>query len=70
MENGAEAAVLGCAGMADLAATLQQELGIPVIDGIDAAIRLAEMLAASGLAPSKRRGWAFPSRAGDLLPIG
>ncbi|PDT16664.1 Asp/Glu/hydantoin racemase [Rhizobium sp. J15] len=69
MENGAEAAVLGCAGMADLAASLQQELGIPVINGIDAAVRLAEMLAASGLAPSKRRGWAFPSRAGDFLRV-
>ncbi|KKX33456.1 aspartate/glutamate racemase family protein [Rhizobium sp. LC145] len=69
MENGAEAAILGCAGMADLAAALQQELGVPVIDGIEAAIRLAEMLAASGFTPSKHRGWAFPSRAGDFLQI-
>jgi len=68
MNNGAEAAVLGCAGMADFAMTLQKELGIPVIDGMDAAVRMAEMLAASGLAPSKRNGWAYPSRAGEILP--
>jgi len=66
MENGAEAAVLGCAGMADFAAELRERLGLPVIDGVDAAIRMAEMLARSGLAPSKRLGWAYPSRAGLL----
>lgn len=61
--GGAEAAVLGCAGMADLARSLQDEFGIPVIDGVDAAVRLAEMLAASGQAPSKIGGWASPTRA-------
>lgn len=66
VRNGAEAAILGCAGMADLASTLQQQLGIPVIDGIDVAVRMAEMLAASKHAPSKRGGWAYPSRAGTL----
>lgn len=60
--GGAEAAVLGCAGMADLAQSLQDELGVPVIDGVDAAVRMAEMLAASGHAPSKVGGWAYPSR--------
>ncbi|HWT58357.1 MAG TPA: hypothetical protein VN284_10955 [Rhizobium sp.] len=49
--------------MADLAAALQQEFGIPVIDGIDAAVRLAELLAASGLCPSKRHGWAYHAPA-------
>jgi allantoin racemase len=67
IENGAEAAILGCAGMAGFAATIQRELGIPVIDGVDAAVRMAEMLAASGHAPSKRSGWAYPSRARELL---
>ena len=66
MRNGAEAAVLGCAGMADFAAELRAKLGIPVIDGVDAAVRMAEMLAKSELAPSKHRGWAYPSRAGLL----
>lgn len=70
MNNGAEAAILGCAGMSDFATILQRSLGIPVIDGVDAAIRLAEMMAASGLAPSKRCGWAYPSRAGEFLRAG
>lgn len=65
--NGAEAAVLGCAGMADLASELQSDLGVPVIDGVDAAVRLAELLARAGLAPSKRGGWAYPARAAALL---
>lgn len=65
--NGAEAAVLGCAGMADFAAELQRDLGVPVIDGVDAAVRLAEVLARSGLAPSKRGGWAAPHRARALI---
>ncbi|WEX09131.1 aspartate/glutamate racemase family protein [Chelativorans sp. AA-79] len=66
LENGAEAAVLGCAGMADFSAELQARLGVPVIDGVDAAVRMAEMLARSGLSPSKRGGWAYPSRANLL----
>jgi allantoin racemase len=67
VEKGAEATVLGCAGMADFATALQRDIGIPVIDGVDAAVRMAEMLAASGHAPSKRGGWAYPSRARELL---
>jgi allantoin racemase len=67
IHNGAEAAILGCAGMADFAAELQLDLGIPVIDGVDAAVRIAEMLAASGVSPSKQGGWAYPHRAGELL---
>lgn len=63
INNGAEAAILGCAGMADFAPSLREELGIPVIDGVDAAVRMAEMLASSQLSPSKIRGWAYPQRA-------
>src|ERR1700760_478937 len=33
-EDGAEAIVLGCAGMADLAARLTDKHGLPVIDGV------------------------------------
>ncbi|WP_309139261.1 aspartate/glutamate racemase family protein [Ensifer sp. ENS05] len=63
IENGAEAAILGCAGMSDFQAELQREVGIPIVDGVDAAVRLAEMLAASRLTPSKRGAWASPARA-------
>ena len=56
----ADAIVLGCAGMADLAASLSAEFGVPVIDGVAAAVVLAEGLAALGLKTSKRGGFAKP----------
>jgi len=52
-EDRAEAIVLGCAGMADLARQLSEDHGCPVIDGVSAAVKLAEMLAGLGLATSK-----------------
>ena len=60
-EDDAEAIVLGCAGMADLASALGAEFGIPVIDSVGAAVVLAEGLAAIGLRTSKRGGYARPS---------
>ncbi|MDR3470259.1 MAG: aspartate/glutamate racemase family protein [Devosia sp.] len=59
-EDHAEAIVLGCAGMADLAAQLTREHGLPVIDGVVAAVKLAESLVALGLKTSKRGGYAAP----------
>jgi allantoin racemase len=59
-EDNAEAIVLGCAGMADLANALSREHGLPVIDGVAAAVKLAESLHALGLKTSKRLGYATP----------
>jgi allantoin racemase len=59
-EDKAEAIVLGCAGMADLAKTLQREFGMPVIDGVGAAVKQAEALVALGLTTSKRGAYASP----------
>ena len=59
-EDKAEAIVLGCAGMADLARTLQREFGMPVIDGVGAAVKQAEALVAQGLRTSKRGAYAAP----------
>lgn len=59
-EDRPEAVVLGCAGMADLARDLSAEFGLPVIDGVAAAVKLAEGLAALGLATSRRGGYAMP----------
>lgn len=56
----AEAIVLGCAGMADLAASLAAEHGLPVIDGVAAAVKLAEALIALGHRTSKRGAYAAP----------
>jgi allantoin racemase len=54
------AIVLGCAGMADLCNSLQQRLGVPVIDGVAAGVKLAEALVALGLNTSKRGDYAAP----------
>jgi allantoin racemase len=59
-EDRAEAIVLGCAGMAKLARDLAASHGCPVIDGVGAAVKLAEMLSALGLRTSKRGGYAAP----------
>ena len=47
-------------GMADLAASLAAEHGLPVIDGVAAAVKLAEALVGLGLATSKRGPYAKP----------
>jgi allantoin racemase len=57
-QDGCEAIVLGCAGMADLAHSLSKEHGLPVVDGVSAAIGLIEMLVRSGLATAKVGGYA------------
>ena len=59
-EDHAEAIVLGCAGMADLAASLTRQHGVPVVDGVAAAVKLAEGLVGLGLKTSKRGGYAPP----------
>ncbi|QCI63250.1 aspartate/glutamate racemase family protein [Phreatobacter stygius] len=59
-EDRAEAIVLGCAGMADLARSLSAEHGLPVVDGVAAAVKLAEGLVALGLRTSKVGGYAPP----------
>ncbi|MBZ9670950.1 MULTISPECIES: aspartate/glutamate racemase family protein [unclassified Mesorhizobium] len=59
-EDRAEAIVLGCAGMADLAHRLQSEFGLPVVDGVGAALKQAEALVALGLSTSKRGAYANP----------
>jgi allantoin racemase len=49
----AEAVILGCAGLADLAGPLSERLGMPVIDGVAAAIGIATGLVAMGLNTSR-----------------
>ncbi len=59
-EDRAEAIILGCAGMADLAAKLSDEFGVPVVDGVSAAVKQAEGLVALGLKTAKRGAYATP----------
>jgi len=60
VEDRAEAIVLGCAGMARLARDLSARHGCPVIDGVGAAVKLAEMLVVLDLRTSKRGGYEAP----------
>src|SRR6202035_3708047 len=59
-EDSAEAIVLGCAGMADLAARLTAKHGLPVIDGVASAVKLAEAFGTLGLKTSKVGSYAAP----------
>ncbi|XBS68948.1 aspartate/glutamate racemase family protein [Acerihabitans sp. KWT182] len=59
-QDGAGAIVLGCAGMADLALELTDELGMPVIDGVSAAVKLIESLHGMRLSTSKHGDLNFP----------
>lgn len=59
-DDKAEAIVLGCAGMADLTLELRREFGVPVIDGVAAAVKQAEALVALGLSTAKRGAYASP----------
>jgi allantoin racemase len=54
------AIVLGCGGMAALCRTLQQRLGVPVIDGVSAAVKLAEALVGLNLKTDKSGDYAPP----------
>jgi len=45
-EDDIGAIVLGCAGMADLAARFEERFGLPVLDGVVAATRVATLVAA------------------------
>jgi allantoin racemase len=53
--DGVTAIVLGCAGMTDLAAELSRQYSLPVIDGVAAAIKLAEAAAIAMPARNTRR---------------
>jgi allantoin racemase len=66
----ADAIILGCAGMAGLAPRLARELEVPVIEGVAAAVKLAETLVALGLATSKRGSYATraPKGTRDAAP--
>ncbi|NGQ90302.1 aspartate/glutamate racemase family protein [Rhodobacter sp. HX-7-19] len=67
-EDRAEAIVLGCAGMTDLCDWLSQTAGIPVIDGVTAATRLAEALAGAGYRTSKAGAYAYPrDKSADMI---
>ncbi len=60
--GGADVIVLGCAGMADLCAELTARVGVPVVDGVAAAVGMASGMVRMGLGTSKRDEYALPPR--------
>ena len=59
-DDKAEAIVLGCAGMTDLANKLSQQFDRPVLDGVACAVSLAEAMARLQLKTSRHGGYAPP----------
>lgn len=59
-EDKAEAICLGCGGMAGLDRKVAAATGVPVVDGVTAAVQLAESLVRLGLSTSKIRTYATP----------
>ncbi len=69
----AEAILLGCAGFVDFADELAEELQVPVLDGVAAATKYAELLVTMGQRTSKVGTYASPERkqfTGLLAPFG
>lgn len=56
----AEVICLGCAGMAGLEEAITAALGVPVIDGVAAAVKLAEAAVGLGMKTSKISTYARP----------
>ncbi|MFQ5971311.1 MAG: aspartate/glutamate racemase family protein [Alphaproteobacteria bacterium] len=63
-EDGAEALVLGCSAIFGFHETMQQELGVPVIDALQASFKYAEFLADT----AQRFGWRPSRRWGNAPP--
>lgn len=59
-EDHAEVIVLGCGGMAELEEKVRAQTGAPVVDGVAAAVTIAESLVRLGLSTSKVRTFAPP----------
>ena len=59
-EDNIGAIVLGCGGMADLTDYISDAVGLPIIEGVTAAVKLSEALAGLKLGTSKHGDLAFP----------
>ncbi|MDF0750723.1 aspartate/glutamate racemase family protein [Marinobacter sp. 71-i] len=59
-EDNIGAIVLGCGGMADLTDYLTDAVGLPIIEGVTAAVKLSEALVGLNLGTSKHGDLAFP----------
>lgn len=78
-EDGADVICLGCAGMAGVTATISAKLGVPAVDGVAAAVALAQAVVGLGLSTSKagvyapgpdnpRSHWPLSAALGSGVP--
>jgi len=67
----AEVICLGCAGMAGLDKELEQEVGVPVVDGVVSALSMIEGMVRYGVSTSKKRTYITPQykELVDMSPI-
>jgi allantoin racemase len=69
-EDGADVICLGCAGMAGVTAAISSKLGVPAVDGVAAAIALAQAVVGLGLSTSKAGSYApGPANSRSHWPI-
>jgi allantoin racemase len=60
-EDGAEVAILGCAGMAGYADEISKKLGLAVLDPTSVTLKVCEAMVEAGLVHSKRAMFAKPA---------
>src|SRR6478609_2364492 len=60
VDHGADALILACGGMADVAQAVEDEVGVPVCDGVSFGAGLAHSRWRSGLRTSKAAAYAAP----------
>lgn len=68
-QDRAEIICLGCGGMAGLDEKVREATGVPVVDGVTAAVTIAESLVRLGLSTSKIRTYAPPRPKRIVHPV-
>ena len=68
-QDRAEVICLGCGGMAGLDEAVREATGVPVVDGVAAAVTVAESLVRLGLTTSKVRTYAAPRPKRVVHPV-
>ena len=64
-EDNAEVIILACAGLCGYEDELSAMIGLPVLDPVVVAVKVAEMMVETGLRHSKIRKFAFPPQSLD-----
>ena len=61
-QEGAEVICLGCSGLGPLDQAVQEAVGVPVLDGVTCAVKMAESLLDYGQKTAKVRAFAWPEK--------